>query len=261
MRPYLERMTRSELTTVLTCGMSTVASTTLAIYVLFLKDGFPQIAGHLISASVLSIPAAAIVSKLILPEAEQPETLGKVPPIDEGDRQGNTFSALAAGAFDGLKLAAGISTLLIAVLGLVAVVGLLFDKVGLSLGDLLGKLFTPVAYLLGIESADVAQAGQLLGMRIVVTEVPAYQQLAQWAADGSISPRSIVVLSYALCGFTHLASMGIFVGGFSALCPQRRDDIAALGPRALLGAILATLMTGALAGALYHGGAGLLGAG
>jgi CNT family concentrative nucleoside transporter len=258
-RPYLERMTRSELLTVLTCGMSTVASTTLAIYVLFLKDVFPQIAGHLISASVLSIPAAVLCSKLLLPETEAPETMGKVPPVAEGHRHGNTIAALAAGSWDGLKLAAGISTLLIAILGVVGVLDLALGSFGevsgepLSLSLILGWLFTPVAWLLGIESGDAQIASQLLGKRLILTEIPAYRELGVMAAEGTLSARSVVVLSYALCGFTHVASMGIFVGGFAALAPSRRDDLAALGPKALLGAVLATLMTGALAGVLYSG--------
>jgi len=263
-RPYLERMTRSELLTVLTCGMSTVASTTLAIYVLFLKDGFPQIAGHLISASVLSIPAAVLVSKLLLPETETPATMGDVPPVAEGPSHRNSIAALAAGSWDGLKLAAGISTLLIAVLGVVGVLDFALGKIGsvagepLSFSLILGWVFTPVAWLLGIEGGDTRAAGQLLGQRLILTEIPAYRELAVMVQQGALSPRSIVVLSYALCGFTHVASMGIFVGGFSALAPSRRDDLASLGPKALLGAILATLMTGALAGMLFHGQTGLI---
>jgi len=268
-RPYLAKMTRSELLTVLTCGMSTVASTTLAIYVLFLRDAFPQIAGHLISASVLSIPAAAMVSKLILPERGLPVTSGAVPPLDDAERQRNTISALAAGAWDGLRLAAGIATLLIAVLGVVGVFDLLLvrattplaDTLGgpLDLGRILGWIFRPAAWLLGVESADVTAAGNLLGRRLVMTEVVGYRELATLAADGSVSPRTLLILSYALCGFAHLASVGIFVGGVAALAPSRRDDLAGLGLRALAGATLATLMTGALAGLLYHGQSGMLG--
>jgi CNT family concentrative nucleoside transporter len=264
-RPYIEQMTRSELLTVLTCGMSTVASTTLAIYVRMLQDVFPQIAGHLISASFLSIPAAAITSKLILPESQKPETMGKVPPILESHRYGNSMSALAGGAWDGLKLAAGILTFLIAVLGVVALIdlglGLAAAPFGveLDLAQLLGWIFTPFAWLLGIESADLVAAGRLLGSRIVLTEIPAYRELAELAASGALSPRSLLILSYALCGFTHVASVGIFVGGISALAPSRRDDLAGLGLRALAGATLATLMTGALAGMLFHGQSGLLG--
>jgi len=268
-RPYIDRMTRSELLTVLTCGMSTVASTTLAIYVLFLRDAMPQIAGHLISASFLSIPAAAMVSKLILPESGRPETLGEVPPLDESERHGNLMSALAGGAWEGLRLAAGIATLLIAVLGVVGILDLALTKSTAPFAEalggpvdftrLLGWIFTPAAWLLGIESGDLAEAGSLLGGRMVLTEIVAYQQLSELAGAKAISPRTLLILSYALCGFTHLASMGIFVGGFAALAPNRRDDLAALGLRALAGATLATLMTGAVAGLLYHGQPGLLG--
>ena len=258
-RPYLERMTRSELLTVLTCGMSTVASTTLALYVLFLERGFPLIAGHLISASVLSIPAAAMTSKLMLPETETPETRGELPALHEGQRYGNAMSALSGGAWDGLKLAAGIATLLIAVLGVVGVVNLALGKAtGATLDQILGWVFTPAAWLLGITGADLGEAGRLLGERLVLTEVVAYQELGQLAATGALTPRTVLVLSYALCGFTHIASVGVFVGGIAAIAPSRRDDLAALGLRALLAAVLATLMTGALAGVFYHGQGGVL---
>ena len=268
-RPFIDRMTRSELLTVLTCGMSTVASTTLAIYVLFLKESFPQIAGHLISASFLSIPAAAMISKLLLPETAAPETLGRLPPVDGSDRQENAMAALAAGAWAGLKLSAGIATLLIAVLGVVGVLDLALEKLSspfasslggpIDLGRLLGWIFTPVAWLLGIEAADLPEAGRLLGQRMVLTEVVAYQQLGALAGAASVSPRTLLILSYSLCGFTHLASVGIFVGGIAALAPARRNDLAALGPPALVGATLATLMTGALAGLFFHGQRGVLG--
>ncbi len=267
--PYLAGMTRSELLMLLTCGMSTVASTTLALYVFFLKDAFPQIAGHLISASVMSIPAAVLVSKLILPETGQPETLGTLPAIAESKRTSNTMAALSAGSWDGLKLAAGIATLLITVLGLVGVMNLALAQLTSPLGDWLGGplsvelivgwLFTPLAWLLGLAGADLQQASQLLGQRIILTEVVSYQQLGVMASAQAVSPRTLLVLSYALCGFSHLASMGIFVGGISALVPSRRNDLAALAFRALAGSTLATLMTGALAGLFYHGQEGILG--
>lgn len=258
-RPYLENMTRSELLTLLTCGMSTVASTTLAIYVLFLKDTFPLIAGHLLSASMLSIPAAAIVSKAILPETETPATAARVP-ILETERQTNALAALSVGAWDGLRLAAGIATLLIAVLGVVAVIDLALGwAFGLDLARILGWVFTPLAWLLGISPADVPEAARILGQRAVLTEVVAYGELAKLSASGSVEPRTILVLSYALCGFAHVASVGIFVGGTAALAPSRRDDLAALGMRALAGATLATLLTGAVAGMLYSGQSALVG--
>lgn len=267
--PYLAGMTRSELLMLLTCGMSTVASTTLALYVFFLRDAFPQIAGHLISASVMSIPAAVLVSKLILPETGQPETLGTLPAIAESQRHGNTMAALSAGSWDGLKLAAGIATLLITVLGLVGVLNMALAWLASPLGDWLGGplsvelivgwLFTPLAWLLGLAGADLQQASQLLGQRIILTEVVSYQQLGVMASAEAVSPRTLLVLSYALCGFAHLASMGIFVGGISALVPSRRNDLAALAFPALAGSTLATLMTGALAGLFYHGQQGILG--
>jgi CNT family concentrative nucleoside transporter len=287
-RPYLERMTRSELLTLLTCAMSTVASTTMALYVFFLERSFPQIAGHLISASILSIPAAVLVSKLMLPETGAPATLGTLPPLGEGERHGNTMAALAAGSWDGLKLAAGIATLLIAVLGVVGVIDVVLGKAaalvmggGLSEGaagggaaagavatagaepitlqTILGWIFTPLAWLLGIEGADLRDTGMLLGRRIVMTEVVAYRELGALMEAGALAPRTLLVISYALCGFAHVASMGIFVGGIAALAPARRNDLAALGLRALLGSTLATLMTGALAGLFYHGQHGLIG--
>lgn len=268
-RPYLAGMTRSELLTLLTCGMATVASTTLSLYVFLLKDAFPQIAGHLISASVLSIPAAVLCSKLMLPETETPRTLGALPPVAGSERHGNTMAALAAGSWDGLKLAAGIATLLIAVLGVVGIIDLILAKATspaaailggpLRLDRILGWLFTPLAWLMGIEGADLRAAARILGKRALVTEVVAYRDLGRMAAAGAVSPRTLLLMSYALCGFTHVASVGIFVGGTAALAPSRRDDLAALGLRALVASTLATLITGAVAGVLYHGQKGVLG--
>ncbi len=268
-RPYLAKMTRSELLTMIGCGMATTASTTLAIYVLFLKSSFPLIAGHLVSASVLAIPAAVMTCKLVLPEAERPESLGGVPPLDESFREPNLMSALAGGAWDGLKLAAGIATLLIAVLGLVALLDLALAKgsapfagaIGgpLDLRRALGWLFTPLAWLLGLERTDLRLAATMLGERAVMTEVVAYRSLADLAARGAISPRGLLVMSYALCGFAHAASIGIFVGGTAALAPERRGDLAAVGLKALVAATLATLLTGAVAGVFYRGQAGILG--
>lgn len=261
-RPYLERMTRSELLTVLGSGMATVASTTLGIYVVFLQSSFPQIAGHLLSASVLSIPAIVVVTKLLVPETETPETLNAIPPEDESARPRNLIGAIIAGAMDGVKLAAGISALLIAMLGLVSLVDMILGLpsrwLGLaepiSLVKILGWVFYPLAALLGIVSADLSEASRLLGERVILTEVVSYQDLAQMITGGQISDaRTVVILSYALCGFAHVASVAIFVGGTAALAPTRRDDLASLGFRALLAATLATLMTGCVAG-IFGGG-------
>jgi CNT family concentrative nucleoside transporter len=265
-RPYLEKMTRSELLCVLTTGMGTVASSTLGVYVAFLSGAFPQIAGHLISASVMAIPAAVVIAKLLVPETETPETLAGVPPEDQSTRSRNLMGAIIQGAMDGLRLAAGITALLIAVLGLVALgdkmLGLGSSWIGLaeplSMVRILSWIFYPFAYLLGVQAGDVPQAARLLGERVILTEVVSYQDLAQLVSSGGLAdPRSVVILSYALCGFAHVASVAIFVGGTAALAPSRRDDLAALGWRALLAATLATLMTGCVAG-IFSTGEGVL---
>src|SRR5262245_1190056 len=261
-RPYLDKMTRSELLTVLGTGMATVASTTLGIYVSFLNRSFPQIAGHLLSASILAIPALIVVGKLLLPETEVPETLNKIPPEPDEIRSRNLMSAIITGAMDGLRLVAGITALLLAILGLVALVDKLLALCGRLLGlsepvtlvKILGWLFYPFAALLGIARSDISEAARLLGERVILTEVVSYQDMAHMITTGQLSdPRTVVILSYALCGFAHVASVAIFIGGTAALAPSRRDDLAGLGVRALLAATLATLMTGCVAGIFTNG--------
>ena len=265
-RPYLEKMTRSELLLLLTTGMATVASSVLGVYVAFLTGVFPQIAGHLISASILSIPACVVVAKLLIPETETPETLAAVPPEDESSRSKHLMGAIIQGAMDGLKLAAGISALIIAVLGIVAladkILGVASSWFGmsepLSIVRILGWIFYPFAFLLGVQTADVPIAARLLGERVILTEVFSYNHLAQAISNGQIMhSRTVVILSYALCGFAHVAAMAIFVGGTASLAPTRRDDLASLGLRALLAATLATLMTGCIAG-MFSTGEGVL---
>ena len=264
-RPYLERMTRSELLLILTTGMATVASSTLGVYVAFLTGVFPQIAGHLISASILAIPACVVVSKLLIPETETPETLAAVPPEDESSRSKNLIGAIVQGAMDGLKLAAGISALIIAILGIVALIDKLLGVASswfgmsepLSIVRILGWIFYPFAFLLGIQTSDVPTAARLLGERVILTEVFSYNHLSQLISSGQLtSPRTVVILSYALCGFAHVAAMAIFVGGTAALAPTRRDDLASLGLRALFAATLATLMSGCIAG-IFSGSEGV----
>ena len=263
-RPYLETMTRSELLVVLTTGMATVASSTLGIYVAFLAGVFPEIAGHLLSASILAIPASVVVAKLFVPETETPLTRQGVPPEDKSTRSKNLISAIIEGAMDGLKLAAGISALLIAILGLVALVDKLLGAGSswfgmsepLSFVRILSWLFYPFAFLLGLSPHDVPVAARLLGERVILTEVFSYNHLAQLISSGQVTdPRTVVIMSYALCGFAHVAALAIFVGGTAVLAPSRRDDLASLGLRALLAATLATLMTGCVAGIFSSGDA------
>ena len=262
-RPYLTKMTRSELTTILTAGMATVASTTLGLYVLWLKDSFPTIAGHLLSASVLSAPAAIVMSKLLVPEDGRPVTLGRDVKF-EHERESGAFEAIITGAMAGVKLVVGIVALLIAFIGLVALVDMILGGVAglfglkLALAQVLGYVMWPFAVVMGVPVEDAAKVGEMLGMRMIVTEIPAYLKLKATVAiplgqaGGFVHPRSAVIAAYALCGFAHVGSLAIFVGGISALVPERRKDLAAVGPRALMAATLACLMTGAVAGVFYH---------
>jgi CNT family concentrative nucleoside transporter len=261
-RPYLAKMTRSELLLVLTTGLGTVASSSLGVYVAFMTGVFPQIAGHLLSASIVAIPACVVVAKLLIPETETPETLAEVPPEDESARSKNLISAIIEGAMEGLKLAAGISALLIAVLGLVSLIDKILGSIGswfglsepLSLIRMLSWFFYPFAFLLGVQRGDVSTTARLLGERVILTEVVSYNHLAQLISNGQIAdPRTVVILTYALCGFAHVAAVAIFVGGTAILAPSRRDDLASLGLRALLAATLATLMTGCVAGIFSNG--------
>jgi len=262
-RPYLAEMTDSELCTVLTAGLATVASTTMGLYVVQLKDTFPTIAGHLIGASILSAPAAIVFSKLLVPETGRPLTLGRVADLHY-QRESGPIDAVINGAMAGVRLAVGIVALLIAFLGMLAVLDMLLAAVGSWIGlwpaaspdspiaALLGHVFRPIALLIGVPPADAPLVGRMLGTRLVATEIPAYQQLASALADGRLAhPRSAVIAAYALCGFAHVASLAIFIGGVAALVPQRRADLARIALRVLLAATLACLSTAAVAGAFY----------
>jgi len=256
-KPHIKNMTRSELCTMLTAGMATVASNVLALYVFTLRDVFPTIAGHLVSASILSAPAAIIMAKLIWPESGVPETLGKdVRPHYE--KPDNFFLAIIEGSQEGLKVIFGIIALLIAVLGLTALIDMFLGYIhsGLSLKTILGYLAYPLTYMLGITPADVPHIAVLIGEKLVLTEVVAYLDLAKLLADNVlVNPRSAVIATYALCGFTHIASMAIFVGGISTLAPEKAKAISQVAFRALLAATLACLMTGSVAGVFYSGSA------
>lgn len=270
-QPYLQAMTRSELTTILTAGMATIASTVLAMYVMMLQSFLPTIAGHLVSASFLAAPAALVMSKLIVPETGRPETLGRhIKPYAE--REDNLIMAVINGANSGLKLLGGIVALLLAFLGLLALLDLVLGWAGgavnqlfgwnvvWSIKALLGYVFYPFTLVLGVTPSDAMAVARLIGERTVATEVVAYQDLAALLSSGGLSdPRSGVIASYALCGFAHVASLAIFVGGTGALVPGRVRDLSRIGFKALLAATLACLMTAAVAGTFATGGSVLLG--
>lgn len=264
-RPHLKQMTRSELNTVLTTGMASVASNVMLFYVALLQKQFAGIAGHLASASLLAIPAALVVSKILVPETETPRTLGQTVAADY-EKEDNLFEAIINGSMAGAKLIVGIVALLLAVVSLVALVNLAIGWAGgyvnawtgstfdWSLQGLLAYLFWPLTLLMGVPVEDGLAVSRLVGERLVLTEVAAYQDLARLMAKNALHhPRSAVICAYALCGFAHLPSMAIFVGGIAALAPERKSTLAALGPRALLGATLATLLVGCVAGACFTG--------
>lgn len=270
-KPYISAMTRSELCTILTAGMATVASNVLALYVFTLYDQFPTIAGHLISASFLSAPAALVMSKMLFPETGTPETLGKVVDIHY-EKEASLFEAIINGATAGLKVVFAIVALLIAVLGLVALVDMVLGGAGSklnvwmgmnidwSLKGLLGYLFYPFTLIIGIPLEDAKIISQIIGERIVMTEVASYQDLAAAIRSNTlIHARSAVVTSYALCGFAHVASMAIFVGGATALAPERTAAISGVAIKALLAATLACLMTACIAGTFFTSTSVLLG--
>ncbi len=270
-KPYLARMTASEVCTVLTAGMATVASNVLALYVFTLQKQFPTIAGHLVSASILAAPASLVMSKLLLPESGKPETLGlHVEPYYE--REGSLIEAIINGANAGVKMIAGIVALLIAVLGLVALVNLGLGGIGArvnpifgwhgqwSLAALCGYVFYPLTLILGVPLGDAGQVSRIIGERLIVTEVAAYNDLAVALKAGLIKdPRSAVITTYALCGFAHIASMAIFVGSLCALAPQKTKGVGSIAVRALIAATLACLMTACVAGTFFTKGSILLG--
>lgn len=269
-RPFLEKMTRSELCTILTGGMATIASSVMALYVFILQRQFPAIAGHLVSASILGAPAAIVMSKLLQPETERPETLGvNVHPHYE--KESTLMEAVINGADAGFKLVVGIITLLLALIGLVALLDLLMNGAGgwinqlagwsvdWSLKGLLGYLFYPFTILIGVPPADAAAISRLIGERAILTEVKAYQDLAALLASHSITDqRSVVIATYALCGFAHVPSIAIFIGGTAALAPSRTRDLAQIGFRSFVAATLACLMIAAVAGTFSTGGPTLL---
>ena len=288
-KPFLQRMTRSELCAVLACCFGTAASSTLAIYVGLLQPVFSNILGHLISASIMAIPACFVLSKILVPETEVPLTAhgipteaeaavlagGSIEPVGPGaDRRGRVSAMDAAieGALDGVKMAVSIAAILILIVGLVTLVDSLFKALGglpgpigdvfkvVTLANLEGLLFFPLTLLTGVAWDDAWAASVTIGRRLLETEIPAYQSLAELRRTEAISDRTLLIVSYALSGFAHIPSVGIFVGGLSAMIPKRRQEVENLGWRALFVGTLATLMIACVAGFYDDGSPNILGA-
>ncbi|WP_105616126.1 NupC/NupG family nucleoside CNT transporter [Vallitalea okinawensis] len=250
-KPFIKSMTKSELLTVMTGGMATVAGGVMAGYVTMGVE-----AGHLIAASIMSAPASLIISKIMVPEVETPVTKGKVN-IKMDELDANVIDAAARGTSEGLKLALNVGAMLLSFIAIVALVNALIGWVGtligmdfLSLEWILGRLFSPLAYVMGVPLGDAVEAGNLLGQKVVINEFFAYASLGELIKNNALEPRTITILTYALCGFANFSSIGIQVGGIGSLAPERRSDIAKLGIRSLIGGSLAAFMTATVAGIL-----------
>jgi CNT family concentrative nucleoside transporter len=255
-RPYLLGLTLSELNACMTAGFATTAGGVLAAYVGMLNPYVDGIAGHLIACSVMCAPASIVIAKLILPETDSPKTSGNTQ-IEIPKSGVNLLDAIAAGTTDGLKLAVNVGAMLLAILALVAMVnyGLGWIVVGgapLSLERILGWLFAPVAFFLGVPWSDVEKVGSLLGQKTVLTEFVAYTNMSQALAKDPqwLTERGRLIASYALCGFANFGSIGIQIGGYGGLAPERRGDLSRLALRAMLGGGLATALVACVAGVL-----------
>jgi concentrative nucleoside transporter, CNT family len=256
-KPFVGKMTDSELTTVMVGGFATVAGGVMAAYVAMLAGFFPDIAGHLLAASVMAAPAGIVASKMLVPETGEPETRGRLD-FDLEQQNVNVIDAAAGGASDGLRLALNVGAMLLAFLALIAMVnGLLGWALGLvgiegiTLEMVIGWVFAPVAWIIGIPWADAVQIGSLFGIKMVGNEFIAFQGLADMLTAGSgLSPKSVIMATYALTGFANFSSIAIQIGGIGGIAPERRSDLSRLGLRAMLGGTAATWMTATLAGVL-----------
>ncbi len=251
-RPYVAGLTRSELFCVMTAGLATVAGSVLVAYMGLLGADY---AGHLIAASFMSAPAAVAIAKIMVPEEGVPASIGGAK-IEISRDTANVIDAAASGAAEGMRLALNIGAMLIAFVALIygldaclAWAGGLVGIDDLSFERILGFLLAPVAFLLGVPWADAPAVGEMLGIKTVLNEFLAYQLLAN--VRETLEPRSVVIASYALCGFANFGSLAILIGGLGGIAPERRHDIARDGIRALIAGSLATFLTGAIAGLVY----------
>ena len=252
-RPYLERMSRSELFIVMTGGMATVAGTVFALYVTLLEGIIPDPAGHVLTASIISAPAAIMIALILVPRTgeEVNDATIKFERIYE-----NGADALTRGTLDGLRLFAYIIGMLIVLVAFVELANIILNLLPLIAGEpltlqrILGWILSPVVWALGVPWAESVIAGQLLGTKVILNELVAFIQLSQ-LPPGSLSERSALIMAYSVCGFANFASLGIMIGGIGAIVPERRLEVANLGLKSVLAGTMATCMTGAIAGLLY----------
>ena len=251
-RPYISSMTKSEMTAIMVGGMATVAGGVMAGYVAMGIN-----AGHLLAASIMAAPAGVVLAKMLVPETEEPETKD-ITNIEVEKTASNVVEAAANGASDGLMLALNVAAMLLAFVALIALFNYLIGLVGglfgfpeLSLNWILGKLFSPLAFVMGVPTGDLSAAGSLLGQKVMINEFVAYSDLSALSASGVLQEKTILIMTYALCGFANISSVAIQIGGIGAMAPNKKGTIAKLGFKALLGGALATCLTATIAGILF----------
>ena len=251
-RPYISSMTKSEITAIMVGGMATVAGGVMAGYVAMGIN-----AGHLLAASIMAAPAGLVLAKMLVPETEEPETKD-ITNIEVEKTASNVVEAAANGASDGLMLALNVAAMLLAFVALIALFNYLIGLVGglfgfpeLSLNWILGKLFSPLAFVMGVPTGDLSAAGSLLGQKVMINEFVAYSDLSALSASGVLQEKTILIMTYALCGFANISSVAIQIGGIGAMAPNKKGTIAKLGFKALLGGALATCLTATIAGILF----------
>ncbi len=251
-RPFIANMTRSEIMTVMTAGMATIAGGVMAAFVGLLQDAVPNIGGHLVTASVMSAPAALAIAKIMVPETGVPETMG-TGTLHVKVEESNIVEATAKGATEGLSLALNVGAMLIVFIALISMFNFGFSYLGgwigmepgtLTMQSILGFLFKPIAWLMGIDVADITRVGSWLGEKVVLNEFVAYIHLAE--AKAILTERSLIITSYALCGFANFSSIGIQLGGIGAMAPNQRPILAKLGIKAMIAGNLAAFMTAAV---------------
>ena len=252
-RPYLSGLTRSELFMLMTCGMATIAGTVFALYATFLSGVIEDAAGHLLTASLISVPAAIMVARLMVPGSDGDTGGPKIVMPESPDR--SAMDAVARGTLEGVTLLLNVTAMLIVLVALVSlfdmIIGALPDFGGepLSLERILGWGMAPVVWLMGVPWDEAPVAGSLMGTKVVLNELLAYLKMSS-LPDGALSPRSELIMTYAICGFANFASLGIMLGGLCAMMPERREEVVGLGMKSIVSGTLATCLTGAVVGVL-----------
>ncbi len=248
-RPYLQRMTRSEIFTLMTSGMATIAGTVMVLYASILRNTIPDIMGHILTASIISVPAAITISKLMVPETDE-LTPGE---LSLPEKATSSIDAITKGTLQGVELLLNIVAMLVVLVALVYLINLIlgllpeFGGTPISLQRIMGYIMAPLVWLMGIPLNETTTAGSLMGTKTILNELLAYLDLSQLEPD-TLSSRSKLIITYAMCGFANPGSLGIMIGGIGTMAPSRRNEIVALGFRSIIAGTLATCMTGAVIG-------------